>query len=942
MENFVFATLRLGKTSVSDIKTLNSLPSGVLNDAYDISVTCTQVPMDLPVGAYTFIWLGSDNSKGIPTEWKQGFKALGQISSVNRGEKYNDESTTNLSIKYIFPEAINRLDILRDASEEYYWCSSLPIIGLDDHSNQTIRMLSGGTERSDVGAFFCALNAVQPTFKNEVLRIESGFASLFEFQKPSDDKSSSDLDEYIRAAIQLQQYAEEFGVTFSASGEEIESALKDFQTRFSPEALQKLSGEELLQHIFYTAGDNTNSLCCWLEMNKECRSLFGSIAGGSAYKFGLFQKKETGVWITGSPQKPQELSETEALDLGVSIRDSLVKGATLIKTASLNTVADYEKLATDLRATVGEQYYNWSWFHKYFSLICPDKLSGFHSNDWQYHILRALKIRPSDEFYVRSGQIAMVQKYAKWSYRHFFDVVNAEFGEPRVFIRLGSTDSTNSYAAEWSKRGVVGIGWHDLGPLTDYIKGENIDRKEVQEKLKSIYYPTDERTASRKAGEITSFYKCGSNTIFVIMDGEKLLALADKVGGYFFDKNSMMAHLKSATWSFPFIDGEKLPEKSEGKMTSCYVLSKEENLLFLYDKYYFGEDHGNHLSDCTPEKADRTMEFIPLNYKTDYPTDFERNRIIFGAPGTGKSYKIKADCEDLLNGTSGNYERVTFHPDYTYSQFVGTYKPVTDTDGNIKYTFVPGPFMRVFVAAVKSGRTKNAQPYVLIIEEINRAKVAAVFGDVFQLLDRDDDGVSEYDIHASEDIKNYLAKELGGTAENYGTIKIPDNMFIWATMNSADQGVYPMDTAFKRRWAFEYLGINANESHIHGSITLGSAVIQNVEWNLLRRAINDKLAKEYKVNEDKLMGPFFLSKKVLKTVSDTDMTIANPEMFTRTFKSKVIMYLYEDAAKQYKHKLFSGCEDTTKYSAVCDSFDKIGIQIFGDDFEEVYYNPQKG
>ena len=72
------------------------------------------------------------------------------------------------------------------------------------------------------------------------------------------------------------------------------------------------------------------------------------------------------------------------------------------------------------------------------------------------------------------------------------------------------------------------------------------------------------------------------------------------------------------------------------------------------------------------------------------------------------------------------------------------------------------------------------------------------------------------------------------------------------------------------------------------------------------------------------------------------MTIANPEMFTRTFKSKVIMYLYEDAAKQYKHKLFSGCEDTTKYSAVCDSFDKIGIQIFGDDFEEVYYNPQKG
>ena len=83
-------------------------------------------------------------------------------------------------------------------------------------------------------------------------------------------------------------------------------------------------------------------------------------------------------------------------------------------------------------------------------------------------------------------------------------------------------------------------------------------------------------------------------------------------------------------------------------------------------------------------------------------------------------------------------------------------------------------------------------------------------------------------------------------------------------------------------------------------------------------------------------------RQVLKTVSEEDDTIMDAPRFIEIFKSKVIMYLYEDAAKQHKHKLFSGCEDTTKYSAVCDSFDKIGIQIFGEDFEEVYYNPQKG
>lgn len=332
---------------------------------------------------------------------------------------------------------------------------------------------------------------------------------------------------------------------------------------------------------------------------------------------------------------------------------------------------------------------------------------------------------------------------------------------------------------------------------------------------------------------------------------------------------------------------------------------------------------------------------MPLIYNTDLETEYERNRIVFGAPGTGKSFNLKRDCEACLKNTSGSYERVTFHPDYTYSQFVGTYKPVSD-GSVIRYEFVPGPFMRVYVEAMKSARSLNPQPHILIIEEINRAKVAAVFGDVFQLLDRDEDGVSEYEIQTSEDIRKYLAAELKCDIAMCKKIKIPNNMFIWATMNSADQGVFPMDTAFKRRWNFEYLGINENQDKIKGRVVVGKTNTQEIEWNVLRRAINEKLAKEYKVNEDKLMGPFFIAKRVLKTISEEDDTIMDAARFIEVFKSKVIMYLYEDAAKQHKHKLFSGCEDTTKYSAVCDSFDKIGILIFGEDFEEVYYNPQKG
>jgi hypothetical protein len=336
--------------------------------------------------------------------------------------------------------------------------------------------------------------------------------------------------------------------------------------------------------------------------------------------------------------------------------------------------------------------------------------------------------------------------------------------------------------------------------------------------------------------------------------------------------------------------------------------------------------------------ADEDMsEFIPLVYNTSLETKFELNRIVFGAPGTGKSHGLKKDSIELLeNNTIGGFERVTFHPDYTYSQFVGTYKPVMDGNEKIRYKFVAGPFMRVYVEALRSARTDNPQPYLLLVEEINRAKVAAVFGDVFQLLDRDDDGVSEYEIQPSEDIQKYLAEKLGGSPENYDRIQIPNNMFIWATMNSADQGVFPMDTAFKRRWNFEYLGINENEEKISGFGKIQLAGTEEpVEWNMLRRAINAKMSSnDFKINEDKLMGPFFLSTKII--TSDENGMIIDTKKFVDAFKSKVIMYLYEDAVKQGKHRFFEGC-DSSKYSSVCDAFDEKGMGIFGPNFEETFY-----
>lgn len=285
---------------------------------------------------------------------------------------------------------------------------------------------------------------------------------------------------------------------------------------------------------------------------------------------------------------------------------------------------------------------------------------------------------------------------------------------------------------------------------------------------------------------------------------------------------------------------------------------------------------------------------------------------------------LNNDRESLLKD-GGVFERITFHPDYSYANFVGTYKPVPDENG-ITYKFVPGPFMRVYVKALKNGRTNNIKPHLLIIEEINRANAAAVFGEIFQLLDRDSSNVSEYSVQPSEDIKKYLADELEEKLEDISTLKIPDNMFIWATMNSADQGVFPLDTAFKRRWDFEYLGINNNESDIKGkTVYLGKGeYTRPVEWNELRKSINNALSS-YKINEDKLLGPYFLARKIVVPNEGNDI---DAEKFISAFKSKVLMYLFEDAAKQRRTSLFDGCSDTTKYSSICKEFDLRGVEIF--------------
>lgn len=250
-------------------------------------------------------------------------------------------------------------------------------------------------------------------------------------------------------------------------------------------------------------------------------------------------------------------------------------------------------------------------------------------------------------------------------------------------------------------------------------------------------------------------------------------------------------------------------------------------------------------------------------------------------------------------------QRVTFYDGYTYGQFVGTYKPVPCLINGIEtvsYKYIPGIFMKQLVNAYKNPDYN----FCLIIEEINRAKADRVFGNIFQLLDRQEDGESEYRVAISDDQKKYLETEL--TEYNIDILNdiienglyIPKNLYIWATMNSADQGVYPLDSAFKRRWHFEYIGLDDNSEKFISDENDKLFVLNYndtyIKWNDFREIINNKLL-ENNILEDRLIAPFFIKKTSFEEIDN--YLVLDRNIFT----DKILMYLFDDILRHSRKNI---------------------------------------
>lgn len=340
---------------------------------------------------------------------------------------------------------------------------------------------------------------------------------------------------------------------------------------------------------------------------------------------------------------------------------------------------------------------------------------------------------------------------------------------------------------------------------------------------------------------------------------------------------------------------ERIQNKKDIYISVIHKSSLKEYLTFYDNRPYAGKNTQNQ------DGADNK---------------FADNILLYGVPGCGKSHKVEEEYESKIT-TEKNKIRVVFHPDYTYSDFVGQLLPVLKEVENaqgvkeekLQYEFVPGPFTKI----IKTAYEEPNQQCLLIIEELNRGNAPAIFGEIFQLLDRNDNGESKYGIY-NADIAKYA---YGGLPENQGIainviantpIKLPPNLTIVATMNTSDQNVFTMDTAFQRRWEMKHIPNKFDkddQTTAHSNKKLPNS---EISWGAFAQTVNKKMHTAnlgFGGTEDKSLGVYF--------ATDNDLDDAE------RFAEKVLKYLWDDAFKLGRKELFNDCSQGL--SAVIEAYE---------------------
>jgi len=576
-----------------------------------------------------------------------------------------------------------------------------------------------------------------------------------------------------------------------------------FRDRFGPDVLRAQDGDSLLTLMHDTS--NRDGLVYWLEFKDdgEFPAIFGSIAGGSALKFGLYRRRETGAWMTGSSAAQREISSAEAIGIARMHRDQLLAACAVFKAFSAGgDDASYQALQSEL-LQVAPDVSDSAWGRKYLSLMFPDKIDDFHAASYQrFNLIKLLQLPPAgDGRYICAGRFVALAREFAWPLNHLTTVLNRRNGHPHRYWRIGTRagDDGHSHWPMMRDRAVVAIGWSELGDLSKPL-GEGQVKEWIRTELTRAS-PGHPQSIGRAAQQVAHFCQTIQNGDCVLAsDGAKVLGLGRVAGDYQFDASEAFSHIRPVEW---LRVGEWQLPTTEGLRTTVHELRKHPENLIDIERRLIEPAPGPPDTPRPPVGTVRPPLWTGGGTIGRVQDILERKGqvILYGPPGTGKTYWAEQAAQNLAalrnfgrrcdeldeqersrileNAPNGFVRFCCFHPAYGYEDFIEGYRPVLR--GNALHFELHDGLFKVLCDAASA---EPARSFFLIVDEINRGDIPRIFGELLTLLERSRRGTA-------------LSLPLSGRQ-----FSVPPNVSVIGTMNTADRSIALLDAALRRRFGF--------------------------------------------------------------------------------------------------------------------------------------------
>jgi 5-methylcytosine-specific restriction enzyme B len=706
---------------------------------------------------------------------------------------------------------------------------------------------------------------------------------------------------------------------------QITQQLDQFQQRFGPVVLRDLDGEALLRLMHGRQDSESRCLTYWLEFkHDEEFAGFGGIGGGSALKFGIYQRQRDGAWMAGSPQEQRVLSIDEAITIARNQRNELVAGADVLRDMDPADTSDeaYSRLQAAMEA-VAPHLVGDAWARKYWFLTNSDKLDDFHSPRYQrFHLLKLLQMPPDQvgildggaPRFVCAGRFISAARSFGVHVSTLTDILVRRSGAFHHYWRIGTT-SGHSGESQWHAMrdgGFVSVGWHEQVPDLSEVIGQDKAAAKVQIRDWLLPgYPNDSGMATRKAGEILNLAQgMAERDLVLACEGQTVLGVGRVAGPYEYDPSLAFPHKRPVEWLL--LDQWRMPEP-EGLRTTVTELGKRAANLLELEQRLFRRDPGAIVRPKYVSPSAAGVPLLPLDPMTARIDAVLRRKgqvVLYGPPGTGKTYRAQNAANELaarhafqktfrdltdaeraaVTGKDGLVRVCTFHPSYNYEDFIEGLRPKT-INGQMTFELRDGIFKHLCTDATR----QPTKRFLLVVDEINRGDLPKIFGELITAIELDKRG------------KPIILPVSGAP------FAVPSNVFLIGTMNTADRSVSLLDAALRRRFGFIELMPDSTQlaDRKVGGLLLGAwldALNARLRRNLKRAARNLQIGPAY------LMPP---------------QPITSVAEFARVLRDDIIPLLEE-----YCYDDFGTLRDIVGTALVDVEAGRIREEIFGANREE--------